>query len=224
MHFNLLGATIALLLSLITYVPTSTTVPTTSTNQKSTILQSLQEELQENYRNNKDIVLVDQQGNQYINPSLATLQSMSPELFSENRIRVTIANHSADNRCSTELVLFNGDQGIIGNYSLNICSSFGWIFFTSAECFGIDLYHDAGQEAPYGKAIEGSVDWTFTFNNKEKISGTYFDGGEANMITVASPCYTNNQLTFQGRKTAQRSEEGIYKIKLSKPVIQIRGE
>jgi len=217
MHFNLLVAAIAMLLGLTTYVPT-----TTNTNQKSTIVQSLYAELQENYQQNQNMIVVDQQGNQYINPSLSTLQSMSPELFSENRIRVTIANHSEDNQCSTELVLFNGDQGIIGNYSLNICSSFGWIFFTSAECFGIDLYHDAGQEAPYGNEVAGSVDWTFTFNNKAKISGTYFDGGEAKMITVASPCYTNNQLTFQDRRTVQRSEEGIYKVKLIKPVIQIK--
>jgi len=171
-----------------------------NTTTNTSIVQSTYSELSEAYQKEQDIILVDLAGNQYKNPSLATLQELSPNLISENRVRVTLENYSQDDKCSTELVLFNDKGLLVRNYSLNSCSAYGWVIFTTSDCFDIDLYHDAGQEAPFGGSIEGRVDWTFTYNQKEKISGTYFDGGAAKMFTVASPCYKNNVLTLLDRK------------------------
>ena len=190
MHSNLLGAVLALLLSILSanlsQLENSNTIHTSEAFQEIIQLQEL----------GNNIMVVDVNGNQYENPNLETLQSLSPELFTENRIRLTLNNNSEDNRCSTEIVLMDEDNRIVGNYSLNICSSFGWIFFTPQECFHIDLYHDAGLEAPTGNQVKGSVDWTFTFNDKARLSGTYYDGGVANMLRVASPCYQQDIFTY----------------------------
>ena len=211
MHTNLLGAAIALLLTLFSHSIPSTEVTISETDL---VLQDTYLFLQTAYQKNQEIIVVDVEGNQYKNPSLATLKEAGASLFSENRVRITLVNNSADNRCSTELALYNADGGMIGNYSLNTCSSFGWIFFTNSKCFDIDVYHDAGQEAPFGSAISGSVDWTFTFNDKKQVSGTYFDGGDANMITVASPCYQNNTLTFLARdRERKKTKLPFYKEK-----------
>ncbi len=192
MHSNLLGAVLALLLSILSANFSNLDQSEKDRFYSSEAFQEIValQELGEN------IMVVDLNGNQYENPNLETLQSLSPQLFSENRIRLTLNNNSEDNRCSTEIVLMDEENGIVGNYSLNICSSFGWIFFTPHECFHIDLYHDAGLEAPTGNQVKGSVDWTFTFNDKTRLSGTYYDGGAANMLRVASPCYQDDIFTY----------------------------
>jgi len=194
----------------------SHSIPSTegTISEQDIVLQDTYLTVQAAVQNKQDIIVVDLAGNQYKNPTLATLKNAEAALFSENRVRITLVNNSEDNRCSTELALYNSDGGMVGNYSLNTCSSFGWIFFTSSECFDIDVYHDAGQEAPFGTAIAGSVDWTFTFNDKKQVSGTYFDGGDANMITVASPCYQNNTLTFLARdRERKKTKLPFYKEK-----------
>ena len=196
MRSNITRIALAMLLPILSNI--SQFYMNTTTNNS--IIQSTYLELSTAYQNKEDIILVDLAGNQYKNPTLATLQQLSPNLISENRVRVTLENYSVDDKCSTELVLFNDKGELVRNYSLNTCSAYGWIIFTASECFDIDLYHDAGQEAPFGGSIEGQVDWTFTFNQKEKISGTYFDGGAAKMFTVASPCYKDNILTLLDRK------------------------
>jgi len=192
MHSNFLGAAIALLLTMFNANLTKVEKQSITTD----VLLKTYEEIHKFHQIGKAVTVVDLEGNQYHNPDLATLQALSPTLFSENRIRLTLENSSDDNRCSTEIVLMNEDGNIVGNYSLNSCSSYGWIFFTPAKCFDIDLYHDAGLEAPTGNQVKGSVDWTFSFNNQPRVSGTYFDGGAAHMFRVASPCYTRKEFTF----------------------------
>lgn len=193
MHSNFIGAAIALLLTLFS----ANFAKVEKQNTSTTIFSETFEEIKQFRQLGKSVTVVDLAGNQYHNPDLATLQALSPSLFSENRIRLTLENTSEDNRCSTEIVLLNDKGGIVGNYSLNTCSSFGWIFFTPSKCFDIDLYHDAGLEAPSGNQVKGSVDWTFSFNRNPRLSGTYYDGGIANMIRVASPCYNKKIFTYQ---------------------------
>ena len=154
-------------------------------------LNAFNQELCNAYNAGENLVLVDKDGTQYHNPNKADLLKLAPEVFSENRVRVTITGRSDNDLCSTELVISGASSGIIGNYSVNACSSYGWIFFTSANCFDVALFHDAGLEAPYGSAVNGSVDWTFQFNDNSRISGTYTDMGAANMFKVASPCYNS---------------------------------
>jgi len=192
MHSNLLGAVLALLLSILS----SNFAALENSKLNTTHTSEAFQEIIDLQQSGENIMVVDINGNQYENPNLETLQSLSPNLFTENRIRLTLNNNSEDDRCSTEIVLMDEDNGIVGNYSLNICSSFGWIFFTPHECFHIDLYHDAGLEAPTGNQVKGSVDWTFTFNDKTRLSGTYYDGGVANMLRVASPCYQQDVFQY----------------------------
>ena len=70
------------------------------------------------------------------------------------------------------------------------------------------MFHDAGLEAPYGSSINGSVDWTFQYNDQNRISGTYMDMGAANMFKVASPCYnsleTSPLTAIQAKKRKER--------------------
>jgi len=205
MHSNLLGAALALLLALFN----ANTAKVDNQSTHSALLSNTFQEISNFQKLGKDITVVDLEGNHYKNPSLETLQDLSPTLFSDNRIRLTMNNNSEDNRCSTEIVLLNDKGGIVGNYSLNTCSSFGWIFFTSSKCFDIDLYHDAGLEAPTGNQIKGSVNWTFTYNDKETLSGTYYDGGAANMLRVASPCY-NGELFTYAPKNRERATRRIF--------------
>ena len=202
MHSSTLGMVLALLLPLFTTTTISSVKENASTH--SSVLKSTYSALEIAYQNNENITVVDLEGNQYHNPNLEELQSLSPALFSENRVRVTLENYSDNGKCSTELVLFDEDGGLVRNYSLNTCDSYGWIIFTNAECFDIDIYHDAGQEAPFGGAISGSVDWTFTFNQMNRITGTYFDGGSAKMYTVASPCFKDNKVTLLDRPVKSR--------------------
>lgn len=152
-------------------------------------LNDFNQELCAAYNAGENLILVDQNGTQYYNPNREDLLNLAPEVFSENRVRVTLNGRSDNDLCSTELVISGASGGIVGNYAVNSCSSYGWIFFTSANCFDVALFHDAGLEAPYGNAINGSVDWTFQFNDKSRITGTYTDMGAANMYKVASPCY-----------------------------------
>ena len=204
MHSSTLGMVLALLLPLFTTTTTTISSVKENASTHSSVLKSTYSELETAYQNNENIIVVDLEGNQYHNPNLEELQSLSPNLFSENRVRVTLVSHSDNDKCSTELVLYNENGGIVRNYSLNICDSYGWIIFTQSECFDIDIYHDAGQEAPFGGAISGSVDWTFTFNQMNKITGTYFDGGSAKIFTVASPCFKDNKVTLLDRAVKSR--------------------
>ena len=152
-------------------------------------LNKFYEELDAEYQLGKSITVVDPTGKELINPNIKQLRSLSPKLFSQNRVRVTLESESDNNLCSTELVIMDQTGNLEGNYSINNCSSYGWIFFTEANCFDVALYHDAGSEAPFGRSVNGSVDWTFKFNDESKISGTYMDLGAALMYKVASPCY-----------------------------------
>jgi len=165
MHSSTLGMVLALLLPLFN---TTTTISSVKENASthSSVLESTYSQLEIAYQQNQHITVVDLEGNQYHNPNLEELQSLSPNLFSENRVR--------------------------------------WIIFTRSECFDIDIYHDAGQEAPFGGMITGSVNWTFTFNQMTKITGTYFDGGSAKMYTVASPCFKDNKVTLLDRAVKSR--------------------
>ncbi len=203
MHSSTLGMVLALLLPLFN---TTTTISSVKENASthSSVLESTYSQLEIAYQQNQHITVVDLEGNQYHNPNLEELQSLSPNLFSENRVRVTLENFSDNGKCSTELVLFNDKGEIVRNYSLNSCDAYGWIIFTRSECFDIDIYHDAGQEAPFGGMITGSVNWTFTFNQMTKITGTYFDGGSAKMYTVASPCFKDNKVTLLDRAVKSR--------------------
>ena len=117
------------------------------------------------------------------------LRKLAPQLFFQNRVRVTLSGRSENDLCSTELVIMDKSGKLEGNYTVNSCSSYGWIFFTESNCFDVILFHDAGLEAPYGSSINGSVDWTFRYNDESPVSGTYMDMGAANMYKVASPCY-----------------------------------
>jgi hypothetical protein len=154
-----------------------------------TKIKALSQELCEAYNEGKNMVLVTKEGLEIINPNEAELMHLAPESFNENRVRVTLTSNSDNNLCSTELVITDKSGELERNYSINNCSSFGWIFFTPSNCFDVAIYHDAGSEAPFGNSVHGSVDWTFKFNQKTKISGTYMDRGAANMFSVARPCY-----------------------------------
>ncbi len=156
-------------------------------------IEAFSQELCAAYNIGQDLILVDKSGNQILNPNKADLQKLTPEIFTQNRVRVTIAGSSANNLCSTELVIMDQSGKMEGNYTVNSCSSYGWIFFTEANCFQVALFHDAGLEAPYGSSINGSVDWTFQYNDQSKLSGTYMDMGAANMFNVATPCYNNKK-------------------------------
>ena len=171
-------------------------------------MEAFNQELCDAYNMGENLILVTKEGKEIINPNAADLTNLSPSLFTENRIRVTIFGRSDNDLCSTELVLMNQSNQIIGNYAVNSCSSYGWIFFTESDCFELALFHDAGLEAPYGNNINGSVDWTFQFNNKSRISGTYMDMGAANMFKVATPCYTRSETAppltaVEAKKVAQ---------------------
>ena len=156
-------------------------------------METFKQELCAIYETDQNLILVDEYGKQIVNPNEADLQKLSPELFHQNRVRVTLAGSSNNNLCSTEIVIMNQNGKIEGNYTVNACSSYGWIFFTESNCFQVALFHDAGIEAPYGNSINGSVDWTFQYNNESKLSGTYMDMGAANMFKVATPCYDNKK-------------------------------
>jgi len=158
-----------------------------------TAMETFNQELCDAYSMGENLVLVTKEGKEIINPNAADLSSLSPTLFSENRVRVTLSGRSDNDLCSTELVVTNESSQIIGNYSVNACSAYGWIFFTESDCFEVALFHDAGLEAPYGNNVNGSVDWTFQFNDHSRISGTYMDMGAANMFKVATPCYTTSE-------------------------------
>ncbi len=169
-------------------------------------IEAFNQELCDAYNLGENLVLVTKEGKEIINPNAADLKTLSPTLFTENRVRVTLSGRSDNDLCSTELVVMNQSSQIIGNYSVNACSSYGWIFFTEADCFEVALFHDAGLEAPYGNSINGSVDWTFQFNDKSRISGTYMDMGAANMFKIATPCYSRRDLPLtavQAKKMAQ---------------------
>lgn len=157
------------------------------------VIEAFSQELCAAYDTGQDLILVAKNGVQILNPNKADLQKLAPELFNQNRVRVTLAGASDNNLCSTELVIMDQSGKIEGNYTVNSCSSYGWIFFTEANCFQVALFHDAGLEAPYGSSINGSVDWTFKYNNESKLSGTYMDMGAANMFNVATPCYNNKK-------------------------------
>jgi len=157
------------------------------------VIEAFSQELCATYDAGQNLILVDKNGTQILNPNKTDLQKLSPELFNQNRVRVTVAGSSSNNLCSTELVIMDQSGKIEGNYTVNSCSSYGWIFFTEANCFQVALFHDAGLEAPYGSSIDGSVDWTFQYNNESKLSGTYMDMGAANMFNVATPCYNNKE-------------------------------
>ncbi len=159
------------------------------------------QELCTTYNAGQNLILVDKNGQQIFNPNKADLQKLAPELFNQNRVRVSLAGASDNNLCSTELVIMDESGKIEGNYTINSCSAYGWIFFTEANCFQVALFHDAGLEAPYGNSVNGSVDWTFQFNDQSRISGTYMDMGAANMFKVASPCY--NSRTVQPLTAAE---------------------
>ncbi|MEM6321769.1 MAG: hypothetical protein AAF960_29180 [Bacteroidota bacterium] len=147
------------------------------------------EELCQLYNEGHNLTLVTPEGRELVNPNKEDLRTLSSEMFQQNRIRVTLMGRSDNNLCSTELVVMGNSGQIVGNYTVNSCSSYGWIFFTESDCFDIALFHDAGLEAPYGNSVNGSVDWTFQFNGQSRVSGTYMDMGAANMFKVASPCY-----------------------------------
>ena len=101
MHSNFLGAAIALLLTMFNTNLAKVEKQTITSD----VLLKTYEEIHEFHQIGKAVTVVDLEGNQYHNPDLATLQALSPTLFSENRIRLTLENSSDDNRCSTEVVL-----------------------------------------------------------------------------------------------------------------------
>jgi len=169
-------------------------------------MNAFNQELCDAYSKGENLVLVTKEGQEIINPNAEDLSTLSPTLFSENRVRVTISGRSDNDLCSTELVVMNQSNQIIGNYAVNACSSYGWIFFTESDCFEVALFHDAGLEAPFGNSINGSVDWTFQFNDNSRISGTYVDMGAANMFKVATPCYKRSEMPLtavDAKKMAQ---------------------
>ena len=171
-------------------------------------IQALNQELSTIYEDGDAIVYLNEKGESIVNPDQATLENLAPTLLEQNRIRVTLMGRSDNDLCSTELVIKNEEGNIIGNYSINDCSSYGWIFFTHSDCFEVALFHDAGLEAPYGNSVNGSVDWTFKFNDKSEISGTYMDMGAANMFKVASPCYKANNEPIISASQAIKKMEG----------------
>lgn len=156
-------------------------------------LNTFHQELASAYAGGESLMVVNPSGQQILNPSIEDLKNWSPELFTQNRVRVTLTGRSDNDLCSTELVIMDESGRLQGNYTVNSCSSYGWIFFTESTCFDLALFHDAGLEAPFGSAINGSVDWSFQFNNKNRITGTYRDMGAANMFKVASPCYNDSK-------------------------------
>lgn len=172
----------------------STTTNTESTAVDLTAMEAFNQELCDAYNLGENLVLVTKEGEEIVNPNAADLSTLSPTLFSQNRVRVTISGRSDNNLCSTELVVMDQSSKIIGNYSVNACSSYGWIFFTDANCFDVALFHDAGLEAPSGSNVNGSVDWTFQFNDQSRVTGTYMDMGAANMFKVATPCYSKGKM------------------------------
>jgi len=171
-------------------------------------IEAFSQELCEVYNSGQDLILVNKNGQQILNPNKADLENLAPELFEQQRVRVTLAGRSDNNLCSTELVIMDESGKIEGNYTVNSCSAYGWIFFTTATCFQVALFHDAGLEAPYGSSVHGSVDWTFQFNDKSRLSGTYMDMGAANMFNVATPCYNNKRAqpltASEARKRVER--------------------
>lgn len=171
----------------------STTKNKATTSQNLVAMEAFNQQLCDAYNQGENLVLVTKDGNQIINPNATDLSTLSPKLFSENRVRVTISGRSDNDLCSTELVVMDQSNQIIGNYSVNACSSYGWIFFTESTCFEVALFHDAGLEAPYGNSVNGSVDWTFQYNDQSRITGTYMDLGAANMFKVATPCYNKSE-------------------------------
>ena len=190
-----------------------TTNTTSHNSYQLSQIESLSSELTVAYSVGENIIIIDKNGKGHLNPNKADLLKLSPQLFNENRVRVSIASRSDNGLCSTEIVITGKSGRLEGNYTMNSCSSYGWIFFTPSNCFEVAIYHDAGLEAPFGKAINGSVDWTFQFNQQSRISGTYMDLGAANMYKVASPCYglkkfsTNNAISR--KRTVHRSSLGI---------------
>ncbi|MFK7980325.1 MAG: hypothetical protein AB8G86_10115 [Saprospiraceae bacterium] len=162
-------------------------------NTNLALIETFSQELCATYDTGQNLMLMDKNGTQILNPNKADLQNLAPELFNQNRVRVTLAGSSDNNLCSTELVIMDQSGKIEGNYTVNSCSSYGWIFFTESNCFQVALFHDAGLEAPYGSSINGSVDWTFKYNDQSKLRGTYMDMGAANMFNVATPCYNNKK-------------------------------
>lgn len=198
------------LLALINFSFLNTTKTNRFNSENLAAVEAFSTELCAAYDAGENLVLVDEMGNQLFNPNKADLLNLSPALFNQNRIRVTLMGRSDNNLCSTELVIMDQSGGLEGNYTVNSCSSYGWIFFTEATCFQVALFHDAGLEAPYGNAVNGSVDWTFQFNDNSRLSGTYMDMGAANMFKVANPCYTSREreplsATAAKRRMEQRS-------------------
>lgn len=176
-------------------------------------IEAFSQDLCKTYDAGQNLILVDKNGQQIFNPNKADLQKLAPEVFNQNRVRVSLAGSSDNNLCSTELVIMDESGKIEGNYTVNSCSAYGWIFFTEANCFQVALFHDAGLEAPYGNSVNGSVDWTFQFNNQSRISGTYMDLGAANMFKVASPCYNDNTVqpltASEARKRVERRNHPV---------------
>lgn len=171
-------------------------------------IEAFSQELCAAYDKGQNLVLVNENGTQIFNPNKTDLQKLAPTVFDQNRIRVSLAGYSDNDLCSTELVIMDESGKIEGNYTVNSCSAYGWIFFTEANCFQVALFHDAGLEAPYGNSINGSVDWTFQYNGQSRISGTYMDMGAANMFKVATPCYNNKKAqpltASEARKRVER--------------------
>lgn len=202
------------LVGLLNYSFTATKT-TQFTEFQLTKINELNQELLTAYAAGQDMIVMDKEGKKLTNPNKSDLLKLAPSLFSENRVRVTIAGRSDDDLCSTELVVMSQSGGLEGNYAVNGCSAHGWIFFTSSNCFDVALFHDAGLEAPYGSSVHGSVDWTFQFNQNSRISGTYMDMGAANMFKVASPCYNGKNLgksdAYSASKEVRKGNLGVVK-------------
>lgn len=173
-------------------------------SQEKSKVNQLQQEFCTFYNEGKSISIITENGTIIENPDEVEITNYYDALLSMNRVRVTINSKSDNNLCSTELIIMDKSGRLEGNYSINNCHSYGWIFFTPSDCFDLALFHDAGSEAPFGNAVHGSVDWTFQFNEQPRISGSYMDLGAANMYKVASPCYSTKQLIPNNALSAKK--------------------
>ena len=80
----------------------------TKINQtNSALIEAFSQELCATYDAGQNLMLVDKHGTQIFNPNKADLQKLAPELFNQNRVRVTLAGSSDNNLCSTELVIMD---------------------------------------------------------------------------------------------------------------------
>ena len=179
---NLFGLLLVTLLFAFTFAPKATSISIPHVAAESDQLCHL-------YESGWNVLARNPAGKTVINPSATDLTRWQPNWLQQHRVRVTLETQSDNDLCSSELVITDADGRLEGNYTINGCSSYGWIFFTDADCFNVELFHDAGLEAPYGSDVHGSAKWTFQFDQRPKISGTYMDLGAARMFRVAQPCY-----------------------------------